>query len=158
MVTAFLVPLLTARISARAIDSAKGMAYKDPFRRVRELQGDEGFKGIHQQGTKYQLVSLNVSQKKQPRTYLPDKKWAKVVSHYDGVCAVCGSPPGDEGFQQDHKIPRDRGGTDDLENWQPLCDACNNLKAALAEVAPKNVLSAVGLSRNIINPSRFQVP
>lgn len=113
-----------------AIDAAKGMAYKDPFRRVRELQGDEGFKGIHQQGTKYQLVSLNVSQKKQPRTYLPDKKWARVVSHYDGICAVCGSPPGDEGFQQDHKVPRDRGGTDDLENWQPLCDACNNLKSS----------------------------
>jgi hypothetical protein len=123
-------PIIDRTDIRAAIDSAKGMAYKDPFRRVRELQGDEGFKGIHQQGTKYQLVSLNVSQKKQPRTYLPDKKWAKVVSHYDGVCAVCGSPPGDEGFQQDHKIPRDRGGTDDLENWQPLCDTCNNLKSS----------------------------
>jgi hypothetical protein len=32
-------------------------------------------------------------------------------------------------FQQDHKIPRTRGGLDGLENWQPLCDECNNFKS-----------------------------
>ena len=47
-------PIIDRTDIRTAIDSAKGMAYKDPFRRVRELQGDEGFKGIHQQGTRFQ--------------------------------------------------------------------------------------------------------
>ncbi len=122
-------PIVDREDIRAAIDAAKGTSYRDPFRRLRELQGDEGFKGIHQQGTKYQLVTLTISQKKRPRTHLADANWAKVVAHYGGVCAACGASPGDEGFQQDHKVPRDRGGTDDLENWQPLCDACNNLKS-----------------------------
>ena len=35
-------PIIDRTDIRAAIDSAKGMAYKDPFRRVRELQGDEG--------------------------------------------------------------------------------------------------------------------
>ena len=32
-------------------------------------------------------------------------------------------------FDQDHKIPRVRGGSDDIDNWQPLCVECNNFKS-----------------------------
>ena len=41
--------------------------YKDVFRRVRELQGEEGVNGIIKQGTRYQLVHLAVAGKREPR-------------------------------------------------------------------------------------------
>lgn len=34
--------------------------YKDPFRRMRELQGDEGFTSIRKEGSRYQLQSLEL--------------------------------------------------------------------------------------------------
>ena len=113
----------------KAVDKTKGKPYLDVFRRLRELQGDEGFLGIVKQGNQYQLIDLNVYAKKTPRTQLPDDKWSLVVAHYDHVCAVCGSVPDGRGFQQDHKVPRSRGGTDATTNWQPICDSCNNMKS-----------------------------
>lgn len=118
-------PIVTQDEIRQAVNKAKGKPYLDVFRRLRELQGDEGFLGIVKGGTKYQLIHTNVSPKKQPRTYLSDDKWQKVLEHYHNKCAVCGRAPEDSGFQQDHKVPRASGGTDDITNWQPLCNACN---------------------------------
>lgn len=122
-------PIVDREEIRAAVDLAKGKPYHDPFRRLRELQGDEGFKGIAQQGTQYQLIDLMIYPKKKPRTHLSDKDWTRVVAHYNGFCATCGSVADEDGFQQDHKVPRDRGGTDDLTNWQPLCESCNNAKS-----------------------------
>lgn len=124
-------PIIDRETIRNAIDLAKGKPYHDPFRRLRELQGDEGFLGIVKQGTQYQLIDLNIRPKKQPRIHLSDDKWATVLAHYGNVCAVCGGPPDEAGFQQDHKVPRARGGTDILSNWQPLCDGCNNIKSSI---------------------------
>jgi len=45
-------------------------------------------------------------------------------------CAMCGSTPLREGVRLvvDHKLPKEWGGTNDLENLQPLCDDCNGGK------------------------------
>lgn len=51
------------------------------------------------------------------------------MEEYHHVCAACGRTPDKIGFQQDHKVPRLRGGSDELSNWQPLCDECNNFKS-----------------------------
>lgn len=50
-----------------------------------------------------------------------------------GICAMCGSTPLRDGvkLQVDHKIPKDWGGTDELENLQPLCEECNRGKKNL---------------------------
>jgi hypothetical protein len=103
--------------------------YVDVFRRVRELQGEEGVIGIAKQGRIYQLVNLSLTAKRIPRTHLTDKEWKIVLEDYGNKCAVCGRRPPEVQFQQDHKIPRVRGGGDQLENWQPLCDECNNFKS-----------------------------
>lgn len=52
-----------------------------------------------------------------------------LLAKYNHVCAACGRTPKDTGFQQDHKVPRLRGGSDEISNWQPLCDECNNFKS-----------------------------
>jgi 5-methylcytosine-specific restriction endonuclease McrA len=63
---------------------------------------------------------------------------AAVLRH--GRCAMCGRTPLEHGvvLKVDHKIPREWGGTDDLENLQPLCEECNrgkkNLFASYDEV------------------------
>lgn len=103
--------------------------YIDVFRRVRELQGEEGVKGIAKGGRVYQLVILELSEKRIPRTHLGDSEWGSVLKSYGNKCAVCGRTPLEVRFQQDHKIPRVRGGGDQIENWQPLCDECNNFKS-----------------------------
>ena len=43
-------PIVSESEIRNAIDEARGTPYHDPFRRVRELQGEEGFLGIHKNG------------------------------------------------------------------------------------------------------------
>ena len=107
--------------------------YKDVFRRMRELQGEEGFTSIVKEGTKYQLQSLETSQKREPRIKLAKKEWTRIQELYDYTCANCGSVVPDVKLSPDHRIPRSRGGNNDIENWQPLCEQCNNIKSSTCQ-------------------------
>ena len=82
-------PVIDREDIRKAVDAAKEKPYIDTFRRVRELQGDEGFLGIVKQGNQYQLIDLNIYAKKMPRTHLSDDKWALVLAQYKNVCAAC---------------------------------------------------------------------
>jgi len=103
--------------------------YVDVFRRLRELQGEEGIKGIGREGQTFQLVSLEVGPKRIPRIKLTDADWTAVLEQYSHQCAVCQRQEPEIRLQQDHKVPRVRGGGNQLDNWQPLCDECNNFKS-----------------------------
>jgi hypothetical protein len=103
--------------------------YVDVFRRVRELQGEEGLIGVARQGKHFQLVDLEIRPKRIPRTKLNDADWSIVKLKYGNSCAACKRKEPEVRFQQDHKIPRTRGYGDGIDNWQPLCDECNNFKS-----------------------------
>lgn len=103
--------------------------YVDVFRRLRELQGEEGITGIGREGKTYQLVNLSVGDKRIPRIKLSESEWEQVLENYQHKCPVCNRTEPEVRFQQDHKIPRNRGGGNELSNWQPLCDECNNFKS-----------------------------
>jgi 5-methylcytosine-specific restriction endonuclease McrA len=103
--------------------------YVDVFRRIRELQGEEGVTGIAREGNRYQLVDLELDEKRNPRIKLSDEDWQKVLTKYGHACAVCGRKEPEVKFDQDHKVPRVRNGKNDLDNWQPLCHECNNFKS-----------------------------
>lgn len=103
--------------------------YKDVFRRMRELQGEEGFTSIVKEGTRYQLQSLDVSQKREPRARLNKGDWKKLKEQYGYQCASCGAQEPSVQLSPDHKVPRSRNGSNDLGNWQPLCEQCNNAKS-----------------------------
>jgi hypothetical protein len=122
-------PIVTENDLREAINKKSGKTYLDPFRRFRELQGEEGVTGIARKGKQCQLVDISLAKKRKPRTRLKDADWLIVVSNHAHKCAVCGRKEPDVRFQQDHKIPRLREGSDNLENWQPLCDECNNFKS-----------------------------
>lgn len=59
---------------------------------------------------------------------ISERDRAAVLRH--GRCAMCGRTPLDHGvvLQVDHRLPKDWGGTDELENLQPLCEECNRGK------------------------------
>lgn len=109
--------------------------YKDPARRIRELQGEEGVVGIRKigngAGTKYQLAHLNFEPKRDPRSSLPVQVWERILNRYDHRCANCGRHESEIRLDADHKIPRLRAGGDDEGNWQPLCKECNNFKSTV---------------------------
>jgi hypothetical protein len=77
--------------------------------------------------TRYQLIDA-----KPPPSEIDagisEKDRAAVLRH--GRCAMCGRTPIEDHvkLQVDHKIPREWGGTSDLENLQPLCESCNRGK------------------------------
>ncbi|MGH9513527.1 MAG: HNH endonuclease [Terriglobales bacterium] len=126
-------PVLTEDAIRAAIDAQRAASgrrpYKDVFRRLRELQGDEGFTSIRKEGKRYQLQSLDVSQKKEPRAQLSKAEWKTLKTQYGYKCASCGAQEPPAKLSPDHKIPRSRNGSNDLGNWQPLCEQCNNIKS-----------------------------
>lgn len=53
------------------------------------------------------------------------EEWEEVLAAADDKCLVCGT---DENITKDHIVPLSRGGTDYIENIQPLCHSCNASK------------------------------
>lgn len=103
--------------------------YVDVFRRIRELQGEEGITGIAREGQNYQLVRLDLTSKREPRVKLSPDDWSMILKKYNHSCAVCGRKEPEVKFDQDHKVPRTREGSNSVDNWQPLCHECNNFKS-----------------------------
>jgi 5-methylcytosine-specific restriction endonuclease McrA len=126
-------PILTEDEVRALIDGLRAKEgkkpYKDPFRRMRELQGDEGFTSIRKEGNRYQLQSLEVSQKREPRANPSKAEWKEIKERYGHKCANCGAEEPDAKLSPDHKIPRTRHGSNDPGNLQPLCEQCNNVKS-----------------------------
>ncbi len=57
-----------------------------------------------------------------------------ILKKYNYRCAVCGQGK-EDGVEiaVDHKIPREKGGTNDIENGQILCTRHNNLKKTYSQ-------------------------
>jgi 5-methylcytosine-specific restriction endonuclease McrA len=55
-------------------------------------------------------------------------EWQKLVDIFDGMCISCMSTDYKGSLNVDHIIPIFRGGTDCIENIQPLCRSCNSKK------------------------------
>ena len=55
-------------------------------------------------------------------------EWLMVKALFGNACANCGIPEVLRPLHQDHKIPLAQGGTDNIDNIQPLCQSCNSSK------------------------------
>ncbi|MGP3950184.1 HNH endonuclease [Streptomyces sp. 7N604] len=108
-----------------------GASQSEAIRRVRELRGHFQVKTLRE-GNKhrYLLIGRNQTDKGGVRKSLSAKIKAQVLAPQR--CAQCGRTPLDHQIVLvvDHKIPRDWGGTDNVENLQPLCEECNSGKKA----------------------------
>lgn len=56
---------------------------------------------------------------------LSGKEWEYIKNLYGNICLRCGT---NENLSIDHVIPISKGGTNTVDNVQPLCRRCNSSK------------------------------
>jgi 5-methylcytosine-specific restriction endonuclease McrA len=59
--------------------------------------------------------------------YFTPDEWAGLCERYEHKCVCCGKR---KSLTVDHVVPISRGGTNFIENIQPLCVSCNSTKHA----------------------------
>ena len=60
--------------------------------------------------------------------YVPGTLRFEVLKRAKGRCQLCGIPASVKFLHVDHIIPRNKGGTTSMENFQALCYTCNSQK------------------------------
>lgn len=116
-------------VSSAELLELTGQKYFD--RRTRELRDQIGcdIESAYQEsfsGHAWRINSPDLAAP-QDRKYLTQPQKVKLFEANNYCCSICGISvdAGVRGLQADHKIPLSRGGSNGLENWQPICNNCN---------------------------------
>lgn len=64
-------------------------------------------------------------------------EWETLKAQYNWSCPCCGKSEPTITLTQDHIVPVSKGGSDNIENIQPLCPPCNSRKHA--KLIPKYI-------------------
>jgi hypothetical protein len=72
------------------------------------------------------ILKILSKKEKHEREYLNESSRANLIETFGSKCAMCELEP--ETFEIDHIIPLANGGTNEIENLQPLCTDCHKSK------------------------------
>jgi 5-methylcytosine-specific restriction endonuclease McrA len=75
----------------------------------------------------YQIRKLRLQAARDKGTHT-EEEWLSYVEFFNWRCVRCGLDTRQFGLQKDHVIPIYQGGSDDINNLQPLCTKCNASK------------------------------
>lgn len=79
---------------------------------------------LAQKNSRLRAARLRSAREKGQHT---EDQWQALVRKFKHRCVRCGVSP-DERMQKDHITPIYQGGSDGIDNLQPLCRACNASK------------------------------
>lgn len=75
---------------------------------------------------------------------LSDNEWHELCQAYGNRCIACGRR---QMLTPDHIIPISKGGTNYIDNIQPMCHSCNSAKRALVIDFRTNPFPGIGWER-----------
>ena len=84
---------------------------------------------------------------------MPSEDWELLKKQYNFQCPSCEKKEPNITLSEDHIIPLTKGGSDYIENIQPLCRSCNSIKRQKTIKFPKIQLikqNVAGLLKDII--------
>lgn len=102
--------------------------------------------------TSYELDSVKTLDPTARRAPISKTVRAQVLRNQR--CSQCGRTPDEDGVKLhvDHKVPKDWGGSDEVENLQALCSECNEGK--------KNYFESLGAdtAKSVLEAANFDTP
>lgn len=122
----------TNRERIRARDAVYNEAHREEakVRAKRYERNLQKFRPDH-----YKALSLKRSQNRRARMaqaegIISAEEWNALKAKYDHRCLRCGAQEPDCKLTLDHVIPISKGGSNTVDNAQPLCHPCNSGKGA----------------------------
>jgi diadenosine tetraphosphate (Ap4A) HIT family hydrolase len=77
--------------------------------------------------------------------YIPGSVRYEVLKRAKHRCELCGAHEDQAALHVDHIVPRAKGGSDDLSNFQALCVTCNTNKRDRDDTDFRDVLASYGI-------------
>lgn len=118
------------RAQQRARYAANHEKAAEKYRRYRDKHADE-LRAKWREYARSPEGKANLHRHRAKRKAVPGKftaaEWRAKLAEFGGCCAFCGT---NVNIQIDHIVPLARGGSNAIDNIQPLCKLCNSRKGA----------------------------
>lgn len=125
------------REKRRVAGSAYRQANKETLaerQRIWRVENPESDHAIHSRWKSENKDKVNASTHKRRNQIVCNgghwtaQEWADLKAKYDDHCLMCGKQEPEIKLTVDHIVPVSAGGSNCIDNLQPLCKSCNSLK------------------------------